>query len=144
MFDQQVVVDAFDPSLLVSGCATRVFDFSTISESELHDFEVPLQLTVAAPCTVHGIATWFDVLFNGTTVQRWLSTAPGLPTTHWWVALLSEGWREGGREMGLGGDGYTWIVSLPRAALLGRVCMQAGGGSQAGSSRRGWACMPRN
>jgi histone-arginine methyltransferase CARM1 len=23
------------------------------------------------------------VLFNGTTSQRWLSTAPGLPTTHW-------------------------------------------------------------
>jgi histone-arginine methyltransferase CARM1 len=23
------------------------------------------------------------VLFNGTSSQRWLSTAPGLPTTHW-------------------------------------------------------------
>lgn len=29
------------------------------------------------------MACWFDVLFNGTTSQRWLSTAPGLPTTHW-------------------------------------------------------------
>jgi len=25
----------------------------------------------------------FDVLFNGSTSQRWLSTAPGLPATHW-------------------------------------------------------------
>jgi histone-arginine methyltransferase CARM1 len=29
------------------------------------------------------VATWFDVLFNGSTSQRWLSTAPGLPATHW-------------------------------------------------------------
>jgi histone-arginine methyltransferase CARM1 len=29
------------------------------------------------------VATWFDVLFDGTTSQRWLSTAPGLPSTHW-------------------------------------------------------------
>ena len=32
---------------------------------------------------VHGIACWFDVLFDGSTTQRWLSTAPGQPTTHW-------------------------------------------------------------
>jgi hypothetical protein len=37
----------------------------------------------AHPCTLHGVATWFDVLFDGTTSQRWLSTAPGLPSTHW-------------------------------------------------------------
>lgn len=37
----------------------------------------------AHPCTLHGVACWFDVLFNGSSSQRWLSTAPGLPTTHW-------------------------------------------------------------
>lgn len=40
-------------------------------------------LPAAHPCTLHGVATWFDVLFNGSTSQRWLSTAPGLPATHW-------------------------------------------------------------
>ena len=40
-------------------------------------------LQVAAPCTVHGIASWFDVLFDGSASQRWLSTSPGLPITHW-------------------------------------------------------------
>lgn len=40
-------------------------------------------LCAAHPCTLHGVATWFDVLFNGSTSQRWLSTAPGLPGTHW-------------------------------------------------------------
>ena len=34
-------------------------------------------------CDVHGLALWFDVLFQGSTKQTWLSTAPGLPTTHW-------------------------------------------------------------
>ena len=63
---------------------------------------------------VHGLACWFDVLFNGrylqifnlyltavfkfslfkismkghfslySSVQRWLTTAPGQPTTHWY------------------------------------------------------------
>lgn len=40
-------------------------------------------MQVAVPCTVHGIASWFDVLFDGSQSQRWLSTAPGLPITHW-------------------------------------------------------------
>lgn len=44
----QVVVDAFDPSVLVSDCATRVFDFTTVKEEELHDISIPLNLTVGA------------------------------------------------------------------------------------------------
>jgi histone-arginine methyltransferase CARM1 len=60
-----------------------------MSESELYDIGIPLALTVTAPTTVHGIATWFDVLFNGSVTQRWLSTAPGLPTTHWCVLGVS-------------------------------------------------------
>lgn len=40
-------------------------------------------LSAGTACAVHGLACWFDVLFNGTTMQRWLSTAPGQPTTHW-------------------------------------------------------------
>jgi hypothetical protein len=43
---KQVVVDAFDPSVLVSDCATRVFDFSTMKEEELHDIHMPLDLLV--------------------------------------------------------------------------------------------------
>jgi len=33
---------------------------------------------------VHGIATWFDVAFVGSTCQRILSTSPGVPLTHWY------------------------------------------------------------
>lgn len=41
-----MVVDAFDPGILVSDCATRVFDFSTIAEQELYDINIPLNLAV--------------------------------------------------------------------------------------------------
>lgn len=78
-----MVVDAFEASLLVSNCATRVLDFGTVEEEELHDIRIPLNLTVVAPCTVHGLACWFDVLFAGSQRPVWLSTAPGQPTTHW-------------------------------------------------------------
>ncbi|KAK9816527.1 hypothetical protein WJX72_001569 [[Myrmecia] bisecta] len=79
----QVVVDAIDPALLVSGCVTKVFDFGTMAEEELYSIRMPLLLQAGSNCMVHGIACWFDVLFDGSTSQRWLSTAPGLPTTHW-------------------------------------------------------------
>lgn len=79
----QVVVDQIPPNVLVSNCVTKTFDFQTVTEAELQDIVIPLSLQVAAPCTVHGVASWFDVLFDGSQTQRWLSTAPGLPITHW-------------------------------------------------------------
>jgi histone-arginine methyltransferase CARM1 len=42
-----------------------------------------MQVTSAGPCIIHGVACWFDVLFAGSQMPLWLSTAPGLPTTHW-------------------------------------------------------------
>ncbi|DBA90994.1 TPA: hypothetical protein ACH3X2_004201 [Trebouxia sp. C0005] len=79
----QVVVDAIDPSVIVSQCASKTFDFGSITDPELINFTIPLQLQIGRACVVHGIACWFDVLFDGSNTQRWLSTAPGQPTTHW-------------------------------------------------------------
>ncbi|KAI3426336.1 hypothetical protein D9Q98_008709 [Chlorella vulgaris] len=79
----QVVVDQIPPNVLVSNCITHTLDFLTATEGQLQDITIPLSLQVALPCTVHGIASWFDVLFDGSQTQRWLSTAPGLPVTHW-------------------------------------------------------------
>jgi len=79
----QVVVDQIPPHVLVSNCTTQEWDFSQCSETELEDIIIPLSMQVACPCTVHGIATWFDVAFPGSSAQRFLSTAPGLPVTHW-------------------------------------------------------------
>ncbi|KAL9237698.1 hypothetical protein vseg_012218 [Gypsophila vaccaria] len=80
----QPVVDAFDPRLLVAPAISHVIDFSSIKEEQLYEIDIPLKFTAAVGVRVHGLACWFDVLFNGSSVQRWLTTAPGSPTTHWY------------------------------------------------------------
>lgn len=79
----QVVVDQIPPNVLVSNYASHVVDFTTCKEEDLYAFEIPISLQVGVACIIHGIATWFDVSFNGSTCKRVLSTAPGMPTTHW-------------------------------------------------------------
>ncbi|KAI3469390.1 hypothetical protein Pfo_026053 [Paulownia fortunei] len=80
----QPVVDAFDPRLLVAPAISHVLDFTSAKEEELYEIDIPLKFVSSVGTRVHGLACWFDVLFNGSTVQRWLSTAPGAPTTHWY------------------------------------------------------------
>eukprot|EP00249_Psilotum_nudum_P014385 c24796_g2_i1 orf=667-1953(+) len=80
----QPVVDAFDPRVLVAPAIFHTIDFMTVKEEELYELVIPLNFTTTMAARVHGIACWFDVLFNGSTVQRWLTTAPGAPTTHWY------------------------------------------------------------
>ncbi|XP_010524707.1 PREDICTED: probable histone-arginine methyltransferase 1.3 [Tarenaya hassleriana] len=80
----QPVVDAFDPRLLVAPPMFHVIDFTQIKEEEFYEIDIPLKFTASTCTRVHGLACWFDVLFNGSTVQRWLTTAPGAPTTHWY------------------------------------------------------------
>ncbi|GAB4851283.1 Probable histone-arginine methyltransferase 1.3 [Ancistrocladus abbreviatus] len=80
----QPVVDAFDPRLLVAPAVSHVIDFASIKEEELYEIDIPLQFTALVGTKVHGLACWFDVLFNGSSVQRWLTTAPAAPTTHWY------------------------------------------------------------
>ncbi|XP_020976574.1 probable histone-arginine methyltransferase 1.4 isoform X1 [Arachis ipaensis] len=80
----QPVVDAFDPRLLVAPPSFHVIDFNKIKEEELYEIDIPLRFISTVGARVHGLACWFDVLFNGSTVQRWLTTAPGSPTTHWY------------------------------------------------------------
>ncbi|KAK4745602.1 hypothetical protein SAY87_011914 [Trapa incisa] len=80
----QPVVDAFDPRLLVASPMFHVIDFTKVKEEDLYEIDIPLKFIAAVGTRVHGLACWFDVLFNGSTVQRWLTTAPGAPTTHWY------------------------------------------------------------
>ncbi|KAL5199127.1 hypothetical protein ABZP36_002639 [Zizania latifolia] len=80
----QPVVDAFDPRLLVSPPMYHTLDFTSMKEEELYEIDIPLNFVASVGTRVHGLACWFDVLFNGSMVQRWLSTAPGSPTTHWY------------------------------------------------------------
>lgn len=80
----QPVVDAFDPRILVSPPVFHPLDFTCIKEEELYEMDIPLNFVASVGTRVHGLACWFDVLFNGSSVQRWLTTAPGAPTTHWY------------------------------------------------------------
>ncbi|XP_058084351.1 probable histone-arginine methyltransferase CARM1 isoform X2 [Magnolia sinica] len=80
----QPVVDAFDPRLLVAPAIFHTLDFTCMKEEELYEFDIPLSFIASVGTRVHGLACWFDVLFDGSTVQRWLTTAPGAPTTHWY------------------------------------------------------------
>ncbi|XP_052189312.1 probable histone-arginine methyltransferase 1.3 [Diospyros lotus] len=80
----QPVVDAFDPRVLVAPAISHMLNFNSIKEEELYEIDVPLKFIASVGARIHGLACWFDVLFNGSTVQRWLSTAPGAPTTHWY------------------------------------------------------------
>ncbi|CAI9118797.1 OLC1v1020412C1 [Oldenlandia corymbosa var. corymbosa] len=80
----QPVVDAFDPRLLVAPAIAHVIDFTSVKEEDLYEIDVPLKFVSSVGTRIHGLACWFDVLFNGSTVQRWLTTSPGAPTTHWY------------------------------------------------------------
>nr|XP_010921815.1 probable histone-arginine methyltransferase CARM1 isoform X2 [Elaeis guineensis] len=80
----QPVVDAFDPRLLVSPPIFHALDFTCVKEEELYEIDIPLNFIASVGTRVHGLACWFDVLFSGSSVQRWLTTAPGAPTTHWY------------------------------------------------------------
>ncbi|KAI7726465.1 hypothetical protein M8C21_018355, partial [Ambrosia artemisiifolia] len=80
----QPVVDAFDPKLLVAPSVSHVIDFTTVKEEDLYEINIPLKFTASEGTRIHGLACWFDVLFDGSTVERWLTTAPGEPTTHWY------------------------------------------------------------
>ncbi|KAG8099137.1 hypothetical protein GUJ93_ZPchr0013g35428 [Zizania palustris] len=80
----QPVVDAFDPRLLISPSTYHMLDFTRMKEEDLYEIDIPLNFVASVGTRVHGLACWFDVLFNGSTVQRWLTTAPDSPTTHWY------------------------------------------------------------
>lgn len=79
----QPVVDAIPTGCICSNAVSHTVDLRTASGADLQHIVIPLSLQCAAAGPVHGIATWFDVLFDGSVAPRWLSTAPGMPTTHW-------------------------------------------------------------
>ena len=59
----QVVVDAIDPSCLVSACASRQYDFLEMHEQELHNIVLPLDLEIGMkgiPCFRHH-AHWMSI-----------------------------------------------------------------------------------
>uniref|UniRef100_A0A915PPG5 type I protein arginine methyltransferase n=1 Tax=Setaria digitata TaxID=48799 RepID=A0A915PPG5_9BILA len=81
---KQPVVDTWHVNCLMSGSVKWTIDFEKDPESLLHKIHVPFEFQVTKAGHVHGIASWFDVAFIGSTETVWLSTAPTEPLTHWY------------------------------------------------------------
>ncbi|KAL0679311.1 hypothetical protein Bca4012_007292 [Brassica carinata] len=67
----------------------HTIDFTQMKEEDFYEMDIPLKFTASMCTRVHGLACWFHVLFDESTVQRWLTTAPGAPTTHWYQPTKS-------------------------------------------------------
>jgi len=80
----QPIVDYINPDCLVAKHQTHRFDFMTISVESLHNIDLPFNFEINQPCLIHGIAGWFDALFEGSDANIVLSTAPWCPGTHWY------------------------------------------------------------
>lgn len=88
---KQPVVDYINPEFLVGKAVVTRFDFMTCTIEELQNIEIPFDFEIHQPCLVHGIAGWFDAVFEGTNKTVLLSTAPWCPGTHWYqIRFLME------------------------------------------------------
>uniref|UniRef100_M8BQ22 type I protein arginine methyltransferase n=1 Tax=Aegilops tauschii TaxID=37682 RepID=M8BQ22_AEGTA len=74
----QPVVDAFDPRLLISQSTYHTLDFTSMKEEDLYEIDIPLSFVSSVGTRVHGLACWFDVLFNGSSVFNPFIHFPGI------------------------------------------------------------------
>jgi len=106
----QPVVDAFDPTMLLADPATFEFDFlgdetktngetkRRLNAEHLERLFLRADFVARRDGVAHGLAWWFDVEFDvrnpiGSSTRngqnrRFLTTAPGAPTTHWFQIRL--------------------------------------------------------
>lgn len=45
--------------------SSELFLCFILQEEDLYEIEIPLRFTASVGARVHGLACWFDVLFNG-------------------------------------------------------------------------------
>lgn len=81
---RQPIVDTFDVRICLAKSVKHTVDFQTASEYDLHRIEIPLEFQILETGTIHGLAFWFDVCFEGSSQSIWLSTSPTEPLTHWY------------------------------------------------------------
>ncbi|CAF3359888.1 unnamed protein product [Rotaria socialis] len=81
---KQPVVDNFDVRVCLAKPIKYTVNFLTATEEDLYEINIPLSFDMTTTAVVHGLAFWFDVSFDGTSSQVWLSTGPTQPLTHWY------------------------------------------------------------
>ena len=77
----QPIVDYIDPRCLVGQPIVTRFDFQTCTVEELQNIIIPFDFEINQACLVHGIAGWFDAVFEGSNKTVTLSTHPSCPGT---------------------------------------------------------------
>lgn len=79
----QVVVDAFDPSILITERAIKEFNFHTVREEELHNILMPLRLPVCKfqHSALNFLTSWVDIcptISHSMLVRNTSSPVPGM------------------------------------------------------------------
>lgn len=59
--------DSWSSDILITKSIKWTFDFVNDSVEKLHHIKVPFDFLALRTALCHGIATWFDVLFDGDT-----------------------------------------------------------------------------
>ncbi|KAK3035183.1 hypothetical protein RJ639_034571 [Escallonia herrerae] len=139
----QPVVDAFDERLLVAQSISHMIDFKSVKEEDLYEIDIPLRFICTNGSQIHGLACWFDVLFNGSTTKRWLTTAPGEPTTHWYQVrcVLSQpldimpGQEITGRLHMMAHSAQSYIIHVTMSTELRGPGAEQGGNPQTSSAK---------
>jgi type I protein arginine methyltransferase len=117
----QPVVGYFQPSILLCPATVRhVIDFASDSIESLKRFTVPFWFTIDRTAILHGIAGWFDVLFDGTSHKITLSTGPYTAGTHWYQCrfllpdplAVNRGQEVAGEMVFVANDKYSYNISL--------------------------------
>jgi type I protein arginine methyltransferase len=81
-------ISQFDPGCLMASPVACEIDFRTRPLADLALIEVPFHFVATRTGTIHGLAAWFDVAFEGSAERVVLSTAPDQPQTHWAQTLF--------------------------------------------------------
>jgi len=79
----QPLIGVVEPCTLLGAPSMHEFDLYKVDVEDLRTIHVPVETVALQDGKVDGLAGWFDVAFDGSEWQGWLSTAPGMPTTHW-------------------------------------------------------------
>lgn len=85
---QSPLGENFHPDQLKADAITREFDFRTLRSEDLRAFDIDLKFTAKETCVLHGLATWFEAHFEGSSCSVILSTSPWDTLTHWWQVRL--------------------------------------------------------
>jgi len=78
----------FHPDQLKAQPVLQDWDLRTLRSEELANFKLEFNFQSQETCVLHGVATWFEVYFEGTDCTVMLSTSPWDTLTHWWQTRL--------------------------------------------------------